>query len=247
MGLVKDEAIVTRKLSYGESDRIVHLFTLNSGKISAIAKGGAKSVKRFMNTLEPMQIINVEYFDKSFKGHLSRIESAHIVEDMSGIERDFQRFSLASFFIEVADRLTKERQPFPTLFHLLSGILRRLKTSSVPLPEVLMLLLKILETIGFLPNFKSCVHCGKTVEQKIYFSSEKGGILCERCTQFCPSEVYPDQLLNFLATGKKELSDQLISFAFDLLESFIKFHLDVELRTFKFIKPKDGSLGIGLK
>jgi len=51
MPLHKDEGIVLFKRAYGESDKIVRLFTLGSGKVAAIAKGANKSQKRFMNTL----------------------------------------------------------------------------------------------------------------------------------------------------------------------------------------------------
>lgn len=241
MGLIKDEAIVLRKLPYGESDRIVHLFTLSSGKISAIAKGGAKSLKRFMNTLEPFRIIKVEYFDKSGKGIL-RIENAHIVEDFTGIERDFRKFSVAGFFMEITDKLTKEKEPYPQLFYILSGILRKLKTSEISSQEILYLLLRILEILGFLPNFKTCVHCGKEVEdsKRTFFSSQKGGILCESCVRFHPYKTYPSELLTFFAGNEKdaEKNEKLLLPAFELMEGFIRYHVDVEFKTYRFIKPQ---------
>jgi DNA repair protein RecO (recombination protein O) len=240
MGLTKDEAIVLRKLPYGESDRIVHLFTLNSGRLSAIAKGGAKSVRRFMNTLEPLRIIKVEYFDKSGKG-LPRIENAHILEDFQGIEEDFRRLSIAFFFMEVVDKLVKERQPYPQMFHILSKVLRNLKVSQISSTEILNLLLEILEILGFLPNFVSCVHCGIVLEdkKKRFFSSEKGGLLCELCKRFHPHRAYPSELLTFLSKRAWEgmESKELLLTAFELMENFMKYHLDVEFKSYRFTKP----------
>ncbi|MGA2109956.1 MAG: DNA repair protein RecO, partial [Syntrophorhabdales bacterium] len=62
MALHKDQAIVLSTRVFGESDKIVRFFTLESGKLTGIAKGGKKSQKRFMNTLELFNVINLEYF-----------------------------------------------------------------------------------------------------------------------------------------------------------------------------------------
>jgi DNA repair protein RecO (recombination protein O) len=43
MALHKDEALVLFKRAYGESDKIIRLFTRTSGKIAAIAKGANKA------------------------------------------------------------------------------------------------------------------------------------------------------------------------------------------------------------
>ena len=51
--LTRIQAIVLSTRVFGESDKIVRFFTLQSGKLTGIAKGGKKSQKRFMNTLEP--------------------------------------------------------------------------------------------------------------------------------------------------------------------------------------------------
>ena len=40
-------AIVLRTVDYGEADRVVTLFTRDAGKLSALARGARKSVKRF--------------------------------------------------------------------------------------------------------------------------------------------------------------------------------------------------------
>ena len=106
--LHKDEAIVLSRKAYGESDKIMHFFTLTSGKMSAIAKGASKSQKRFMNTLEPFNHIRVEYFEKHARG-LVRIENADIIETGNGIEKSLKKVSIAAFFVEFVDRLTKER------------------------------------------------------------------------------------------------------------------------------------------
>ena len=52
-GSLKTEAIVLRSMRYGEADRILHLFTPDRGRLSAIAKGVRRAKSRFGGRMEP--------------------------------------------------------------------------------------------------------------------------------------------------------------------------------------------------
>ena len=52
-GPLSDEAIVLRSIRYGEADRILHMYTLQHGRRSVIAKGARRSRSRFGARLEP--------------------------------------------------------------------------------------------------------------------------------------------------------------------------------------------------
>ena len=79
MALHKDQAIILSTRVFGESDKILRFLTLRSGKLTGIAKGGKKSQKRFMNTLELFNHIDIEYFEKPGTG-MVRIDNADIRE-----------------------------------------------------------------------------------------------------------------------------------------------------------------------
>ena len=52
-GPLRTEAIVLRSIRYGEADRILHLYTPDRGRLSAIAKGARRARSRFGARLEP--------------------------------------------------------------------------------------------------------------------------------------------------------------------------------------------------
>lgn len=241
MALHKDEAIILLKRSFGESDKIIHLFTLSSGKVAAIAKGAGKSQKRFMNTLEPFNHIVVEYFEKPGKG-LVRIENADLVATNGGIETSLRKASTAGFFTEFIDRLTKERERHADIFALLCELLSTIKEREFQYSEILHYQLKLLEALGFMPNFHACVYCGKDVteSEKLRFSRERGGILCPVCSRFLPYRQYPVGIISGLATaGATLLSRQDHNFeehAGDLMEGFVSFHLEVECKSYRIMK-----------
>ncbi len=264
MALQKDEAIVLIKRTYGESDRILQLFTLSAGKISAIAKGGNKSQKRFANTLEPFNHVRVEYFEKYGKG-MVRIENADILETNSGIEKTLKRACTAAFLTEFVHRLTKERERHDGLFQVLKNVLKELKDVEYSYDHVLHHQLKILGLLGFMPNFDSCVYCGKemTAYVRTLFSRERGGVLCAHCARSLPYKAYPEGVIAKLASlrGNGEFPEArsgengtgavqephgtyagtgaaagFTRNAQDIMEGFTSFHLDVEFRSYRILK-----------
>lgn len=164
MALLKDRAIILSTRVFGESDKIVRFFTLNSGKLTGIAKGGKKSQKRFMNTLELFNVVNLEYFEKAGAG-MVRIDSADLVETNMDIGSSYKGMCIASFFTEFVDKLTKEKERNDGLFQLLSASLARLKSVELTRSDILYYQLQMLDHLGFMPNFGTCVQCGKLLAE----------------------------------------------------------------------------------
>jgi DNA repair protein RecO (recombination protein O) len=259
MPLHKDEGIILFKRAYGESDKIVRLFTLGSGKVAAIAKGANKSQKRFMNTLEPFNHISLEYFEKYGKG-MVRLENAHTIETNEGIEKSLKKVCMAGFFTEFVDKLTRDREKHIELFYMLKEVLTTIKQNDLTYSDVLAHELSMLQTLGFEPNFHTCVYCGKPIHEddRTYFSSERGGTLCHRCARFIAHKKYDEGVIARLATMREREGANSISResggnyslcddgsrkdavferdARDLLEGFVSFHLDVEFKSYRILK-----------
>lgn len=241
MALYKDEAFVLFKRTYGESDKIIRLFTRASGKITAIAKGASRSQKRFMNTLEPFNHISVEYFEKYGRG-MVRLENADIIETNSGIEKSLKKACVASFFTELIDRLTKEKEPHESLFLVLRKLMLDVKDHDFTYPDMLYYQFSVLEILGYMPNFDSCVYCGAMMpdDKKVYFSKERGGVLCENCSKAIPHAVYGENVIPGLILiknhGRQSLNTIFNYQAQDIMEGFMSFHLDVEFRSYRILK-----------
>jgi len=257
MALHKDEAIVLFKRSYGESDKIIRLFTLSSGKVAAIAKGANKSQKRFANTLEPFNRIRVEYFEKYGRG-MVRIENADIIETNSGIETSLKKACTAGFFVEFVDRLTKERERHEDLFNVLAEILQGIRGAEFTYDDILHYQLRMLGILGFMPNFHTCVYCGQAMaaDEKIFFSRERGGILCHKCAPSLPHQVCAEGVIAGIVSvqqangnvvgsqdawgcaenGPSYLDNGFERVAQDIMEGFMTFHLDVELKSYRILK-----------
>ncbi len=244
MSLHKDQAIILSARVYGESDKIMRFFTFDSGKLTGIAKGGKKSQKRFMNTLELFNHVNIEYFEKFGKG-MVRIDNADLRESNSGIESSFKKMCIASFLTEFVDKLTKEKEKNEALFDVLRNSLKSLKTIEFTYSDVLYYQLQMLDHLGYMPNLKTCVHCNRYLpeDERVCFSREKGGTLCAACSRFVPHKKYPAGHIPRLAGQGEHRADEYPgdSDAFErvgreILEDFVSFHLNVEFKSYRLLR-----------
>ena len=108
-------------------------------------------------------MINLEYFEKSGRS-MVRIDNADLVEANMDIGSSYIKMCIASFFAEFVDRLTKEKERNDRLFHLLSQSLNRVKFVEFTRSDILYYQLQTLDHLGFMPNFKTCVQCGRHLE-----------------------------------------------------------------------------------
>lgn len=89
MKRVIDQAIVLRRVNYGESDRVVTLLTKNNGKISVFAKSARKQKSRLSGGIELLSISEIGYIDG--KSGLKALTSANLLKHFDGIVKDIEK------------------------------------------------------------------------------------------------------------------------------------------------------------
>ncbi len=250
MGIYKEEAMVLRSMAYGESDRILTLFTRGAGKVSAIAKGVRKPSSRLRGAVQLFSHTHlVLYGGKT----LDTITQGDADETFGFIEQDLNRLTAASCFTELVDRLTMERQPQPKLFQLLLTAMRALEGSD---PELLgrVFEIKLLAALGYQPQFEGCVMShhddwqtqqpGVPVAGPVWFSIERGGVLCPACAANCPGALtLSPPTVAALAYFLRAPLDRAVRVRIEprnrlelasFLHSFICYHGDVRPRSWQF-------------
>ena len=78
----KTEAVVLRSLRFGEADRVLHLYTLERGRVGAVAKGIRRTKSRFGARLEPLSHAEVMLHQGS--GELATVTGASLVRPTQG-------------------------------------------------------------------------------------------------------------------------------------------------------------------
>ena len=181
----KTEAVVLRSIRFGEADRVLHLYTLERGRVGAVAKGIRRTKSRFGARLEPLSHAEVLLHQGS--GELATVTGASLVRPHSEAREDPYRLAVGLVGLEAMLRLFVEQERNPKAFEALTrflDVLDRLdgQATEPPLdPLVLSFQLKLLWLSGYLPHLTSCAECGAE-GPLVGYSPRAGGAVCERCS-----------------------------------------------------------------
>ena len=179
--LLSTPAVVTSSRPMGESDLLVCLFTLESGKLRAVAKGAKRSKKRFMNALEPFTEIDAGLAMGRSSG-LWRLDSAVITKSHVPIRQDYSCFVFGSLCLELVELWQKDGANEPGVFCLLKWYLSGLSEGRDPMEMSLIFKARLLRHAGFMPGLKACRLCGKMPKNgPVYYDRRTGEILCYNC------------------------------------------------------------------
>jgi DNA repair protein RecO (recombination protein O) len=181
----KTEAVVLRSMRFGEADRVLHLYTLERGRIGALAKGIRKTKSRFGARLEPLSHVDLVLHQGS--GELQTVTGVELVGSHHAAREDSYRLGVGLVGAEAMLRLFTEQERNPRAFQaltrfldLVDGLQTRKERPALD-PLVLSFQLKLLWVSGYLPHLTSCAECGRTDELLIGYSARAGGAVCRAC------------------------------------------------------------------
>jgi DNA repair protein RecO (recombination protein O) len=240
-------AIVLRTWPFGESDKVVSFLTESHGKILGIAKGAKRSRRRFVNSLEPFSLVNLCFQDRPHSS-LSFILGSDLLDSFKQLITSLDKFSFASYMIEITDGLIGEREEAPFIFQHLRDSLSFLEEHGTSLRFLTVFELKLLRLAGYQPQLDGCKRCGKNhynVTKRWYFSPRDGGILCEVCSRstkgLLPLATKALQALKELQEERNMMSPIVLLPSSDVKEirsvvqRFIQFHVDREIKSVSFL------------
>lgn len=179
-GQVKTEAIVLRSMRYGEADRILHMYTPNRGRLSAIAKGVRRSRSRFGARLEPF--FHVRAVLHEGRSELLTVTSVDTIGAHAGLREHAASLDAAARACDAVTRLFETADPHPEVFQLLSTELTLLSgdVGHARQANGLAFRIKLLLAAGIVPALGFCAACGER-EHLQGFSAAAGGVVCSSC------------------------------------------------------------------
>jgi len=173
-------------MRYGEADRILHLYTPNRGRVSAIAKGVRRTRSRFGGRLEPFFRLNIELHEG--RGELLTVTGAQTLDGHARLRGDRRALDSAARACDAVGRLFETSEPHPGVFNLLCRQLGLLDQqagadggrASSAWPAALAFRMKLLLAAGLAPQLGACASCGER-EHLVGFSGAAGGVVCGAC------------------------------------------------------------------
>jgi DNA repair protein RecO (recombination protein O) len=181
----KTEAVVLRSFRFGEADRVLHLYTLERGRIGAVAKGVRRTKSRFGARLEPLS--HVELLLHQGSGELQTVTGVELIESHHAAREDPYRLNVGLVGLEATLRLFTEQEANARAFRALTRFLELLDEPTTERharaaldPLALSFQLKLLWLSGYLPHVTSCAECGAE-QELVGYSPRAGGAVCASC------------------------------------------------------------------
>lgn len=254
MPLYTTHAIVIRSSNYGESDKILTFFTRDFGKIKGIAKGARRSRKRFQNALDLFSHLRLIFFDREGKG-LVRAEGCDILNSFPHIRENLKKIFYGNYFLELVNEMAGEYEANPEAFDLLLSFLLTLEEMEPQEEQLRMFEIRMLSLFGYRPNMRRCDVCKKDWEDlkeaSVFFSLEKGALMCEKCSKACnnliPLSLGTARLIERISQmelskiHRLRFTPQALLESRELLPKFITYQLGKELKSLKALKEISGS------
>jgi len=179
-GSLKTEAIVLRGIRYGEADRVLHLYTPERGRVSAIAKGVRRAKSRFGGRLEPFFRLDLVLYEG--RSDLLTVTSAETLAGHARLREHEAALDGAARACDAVSRLFADGEAHPGVYHLLANHLALLdgEPQRATRATALAFRLKLLLAAGFAPQLAACASCGEP-EHLVGFSGAAGGVVCGAC------------------------------------------------------------------
>lgn len=175
--LQKCEGIVIRTTDYGETNKIVTLYTREWGKIGVMARGAKKPSSRLSSI---SQLFTHGYFLIQKGTGLGGMQQGEMISSMRSIGEDIFLTAYASYIVELTDKCTDEKKPNPFHFELLYQTLHYMNEGYDPDILTNIYEMKMLNVLGLHPILNQCSVCGST-DGLFSFSIREGGFICHRC------------------------------------------------------------------
>jgi len=244
MPIYRTEAIVLNRRDFRETSMIADFFTRDFGKISAVLKGIRTEPAKFASNLEPFSLNEIIFYKKR-SSSLHLISQCDIKDNFESIRRDITKIGLASFIMELTGAIMPAEDKNEMIFDLCLACLKELGASMQPEKILTIFKIKVLSLSGFKPHFDSCVSCEDRILDHSKFSLALGGLLCPKCIKKDTSArlIFRGTVASILHIEKNDfkntlnlgMNPQIKRELQSILNAFLNFHLEKELKSQKMI------------
>jgi DNA repair protein RecO (recombination protein O) len=246
--IVETEAVVLHAFNYGDTSKIVTVYSRKYGKIKVVAKG-ARNPKsnKFGSSLELMTHSSIVLYKKEHKD-LHLLSKSEIVAPFNRMQDDSEKIFSGLALIELVNMVMHDEEENETIFSLLVESLQTIDQSSKNGANVLPgFFVKMFRQFGFGLSIDSCSECRRrSVDnefQFVQFRLSDGKFICSFCSRNQTSSGVKIsggmlKILSFLQENPIEKSIQfsipasLKDELFATVQSYLRYHIET-VRTLK--------------
>jgi DNA repair protein RecO (recombination protein O) len=180
------QAIVLRNRLYKEHDKLVGLFSLERGRLTALAKGASRPSGGLRGLTQPFTQVNLSL--ARGRGSLDVITQGEVERPFISLRQDLAKIAYASYMAELITLSMPEGKPSRSVFALLLAAFSLLDLDMAPPLVSCLFEIRLLGALGLAPHLDNCLGCGRGLKGGSFvFSPARGGLLCVSCAGPAPS------------------------------------------------------------
>lgn len=174
----KVTGIVTRSVDYGEKDKIITIFSLELGKISARLKGVKAPNSKMKYAGQPFCFGQFELAS----GKTNVVTGCSVTDSFFDITCDIDKFECGCIILDALDKFTVAESIYESLFiHAIRAINEICYGDNNQRLVVAKFLIQALRDLGYGIDFSKCSLCGGALEGSIAIDLSIGDIVCSKC------------------------------------------------------------------
>lgn len=211
---IKVNAIVIKTVDYKDNDKILTLYSLERGKITATIKGVKKSGAKLKFASEPFCFC--EYI-LAVKGDRYTVINASYIDTFYELRLNLKKYYAVAVIGEFVHKLVEDDICDESLFSLLINSVKDLCYQNTELFTLASFLINATSCLGYGITDFNCYCCQNEITNRVFFDFKNAEFACENCFK----EGFREIMISTYNAFKRVVSG--INESDDGLEKLIKF------------------------
>ena len=181
----RTEGLIIKEEDRGEADRLFTIYTKDFGKLKILGRAIRKIKSKLKGDFQLFSFTELEFIQgKTYK----TLTDAILIKNFFEIKKDLRKLKIIYQIADALDNLVKGEEPDEKIWKLLLGVFDKLNNLELTTCNLQLIyyyfLWNLFSILGYAPEFYHCILCQKKLKpEKLYFSSQEGGIICFHCFQ----------------------------------------------------------------
>lgn len=173
------KAIVLCSQDYKEKDKQLSLFTIDSGKMTAVLKGVKSAKAKLKFLINPFCFAEVQVLQK---GNFYTIINATLIDSFFDLSKDISNYYASGIMLDIVQNVVKFSEPNINVFIELISSLKAICYENANAKMVLTkFCLNVIENLGYKLSFNSCSRCGLPYKMEKFLDLSSGEFVCPNC------------------------------------------------------------------
>ncbi len=231
----KDIGFVLKRFNFSETSVIATIYSKRFGKIKGIFKGFYTQKREFSTTLDTFSLNEFVFYPK--QSEIWLVSQARLIADFPYLRKDIEKAKVAGLFFNLLDRTMQLWDKSSYIFNLNFRCLDLIGKDHKK--ALFIFLIKFLTLAGIKPELNHCLVCQKLIQDDLFFSTYRGGLVCRACcgkdsgyklvSQEASKTFSYIQKSSITTAGRVQLSLACQEEILNIIRKFLAYHFDFRL------------------